>query len=117
MRDFDYATYIREGIKKDWVRKDDSSLYSFFGVPWKVQRKECVPELVKLLDHDDQRLRYWAVECLTRTVENEDYPGWPQFKTEEPAILLNWRTWWKEEGAAFMSAGDRDDPPPQQSNS
>ena len=55
------------------MRKDDSSLYSFFGVPWKVEREECVPELVKLLDHDDQRLRYGAVECLTRTVENEDY--------------------------------------------
>jgi hypothetical protein len=101
--DFDYATYVRDGIKKDWVRKDDRSLYSFFGVPWKVQRKACVPELVRLLDDPDKRVRWWAVLCLAHTVENEDRPQWEQYQQRESEELAKWRKWWKEEGDAFMA--------------
>lgn len=101
--EFDYATYVRDGIKKDWIRKDDNTLYLFFGVPWKVQRKACVPELVKLLEDPDKKVRFWAVECLTHTVENEDRPGWEQYEKREGEELAKWRTWWKENGAAFMA--------------
>lgn len=101
--DFDYATYVREGIKKDWVRKDDHTLYVFFGVPWKVQRKECVPELVKLLDHPEKKVRWWAVLCLTHTVENQDRPQWPEYENREEEELAKWRKWWKEKGADYMA--------------
>ncbi len=100
---FDYATYVREGIKKDWVRRDDHTLYVFFGVPWKVQRKACVPELVKLLDHPDKKVRWWAVLCLAHTVENVDHPQWQQYEKREGEELEKWRKWWKEEGEAFMA--------------
>ncbi len=101
--DFDYATYVREGIKKDWVRKDDHTLYVFFGIPWKVQRKECVPELVKLLDNPDKRLRWWAVLCLAHTVDNQDRPQWEEFQRRESQELAKWRQWWKEKGEVFMA--------------
>ena len=74
--DFDYATYVREGIKNEWVRKDDKTLYKFFGVPWKVQRKECVPELVRLLEHPEKKVRWWAVVCLCAHRREQGYsPG------------------------------------------
>lgn len=101
--DFDYATYVREGIQKPWVRKDDQTLYVFFGVPWKVQRKECVPELVKLLDDPDKRVRWWAVLCLTHTVDDEDRPQWEQYEQRESEELAKWRKWWKEKGDDFMA--------------
>jgi hypothetical protein len=99
--DFDFATYVREGIKKDWVRKDDNTLHVFFGVPWKVQRKACVPELMKLLDDPDKRVRWQAVLCLTHTVENEDGPRGEQYS--DGYELPKWRTWWKEKGSAYMA--------------
>lgn len=101
--DFDYATYVREGIKKEWVRKDDQTLYMFFGVPWKVQRKECVPELVKLLDDPDKRVRWWAVLCLTHTVDDVDRPQWEEYEPREGEELAKWRNWWKEKGDDFMA--------------
>jgi len=100
--DFDYATYVREGIKKEWVRRDESTLYSFFGVPWKVQRKECVPELVKLLNDPNKRVRWWAVNCLARTVDHVDCPRWEQYEKRESKELKKWRKWWKENRDAFM---------------
>lgn len=101
--DFDHATYVREGIKKDWVRKDDHALYLFFGVPWKVQRKSCVPELVKLLDDPDKKVRWYAVLSLAHTVEDEDRPQWEQYEKREEEELAKWRTWWKAKGTAFMA--------------
>ena len=101
--DFDYATYVREGIKKDWVRKDDNSLYVFFGVPWKVQRRACVPELVKLLVDPNKKVRWWAVLCLTHTVEDKDHPQWEEYEKREQEELTKWRTWWKEKGTDFMA--------------
>ena len=68
---FDYATYIREGIKKDWVRNNEAA---FFQIPWQVQRKECVPELIKLLDHSEKRVRSQCVALLARTVEDKSGP-------------------------------------------
>jgi hypothetical protein len=101
--DFDYATYLREGAKLDWVRKDDKTLYAFFGIPWKVQRRECVPELIKLLDDPDQKIRGWAVLCLTHTVEDKDEPQPDKYAKDEEALLKKWHTWWKEEGPAYMA--------------
>ena len=101
--DFDYATYVREGIKKEWVRKDGNTLYVFFGIPWKVQRKECVPELMKLLEKPDKKVRWWAVLCLTHTVEDEDRPQWEHYEKHEEEELAKWRKWWKEKGAAYMA--------------
>jgi hypothetical protein len=101
--DFDYATYVRQGIKNAWVRKDDNTLYVFFGIPWKVQRKECVPEFVKLLEHPDKKVRFWAVECLTHTVENVDRPGWEEYEKREKEELVKWHKWWKDKGPAFMA--------------
>lgn len=95
---FDYATYVREGIKLDWVRKDDNSLYEFFGVPWKVHRKQCAPELIKLLDHPDKRVRGWAIKCLRQIIEAEDRKWYMVANTEN-----EWRIWWKEKGNAFMA--------------
>lgn len=101
---FDYATYVREGIKKDFVRKDDHTLYVFFGIPWKVQRKACVPELIKLLDDPNKKVRWYAVLCLTHTVEDADRPQWEEYDKRENEELTKWRTWWKQKGAAFMDA-------------
>lgn len=101
--DFDYATYVREGIKREWIRKDDHTLYLFFGIPWKVQRKECVPELVKLLDDPDKKVRWWAVLCLTHTVENQDRPQWSEYESSETEELTKWRSWWKTKGQAFVA--------------
>ncbi|NQT40204.1 MAG: carboxypeptidase regulatory-like domain-containing protein, partial [Planctomycetes bacterium] len=101
--DFDYATYVREGIKKDWVRKDDHLLDAFFSVPWKVQRKACIPELVELLDDPNKRVRWGAVLCLTHTVDHADRPRWEQFERHESEELGAWRKWWKEEGDAYMA--------------
>lgn len=102
--EFDYATYVREGIKKDWVRRDDHTLYVFFGVPWKVQRKACVPELVKLLDHPDKKVRRAALSSLVHTVENKQYgTQWDQYEKPESEELAKWRKWWKEKGEAFMA--------------
>ncbi len=101
--DFDYATYVRDGIKKDWVRKDDHSLYVFFGVPWKVQRKACIPELVKLLVHPDHKVRWWAVKCLEHTVDHEDRLPLEEYERYESEKSREWRTWWKEKGAAYMA--------------
>ena len=102
--DFDYATYVREGIKNEWVRKDDNTLYVFFGIPWKVQRKECVPELIKLLDDRDKKVRWWAVICLMHTVEDKhEHPNWEQYVSREEEELTKWRKWWKEKGAAYMA--------------
>jgi hypothetical protein len=100
--DFDYATYVREGIKKEWVRNDDGALYKFFGVPWKVQRKECVPELARLLEHPEKKVRWWAVVCLTHTVENRDIPQLQGYEPREEQEVTKWRDWWKEKGAAYM---------------
>ncbi|HEY2839234.1 MAG TPA: HEAT repeat domain-containing protein [Pirellulales bacterium] len=105
--DFDYATYVREGIKHDWVRKDDHALYVFFGVPWKVQRKACVPELVKLLEDPDQRVRSWAVTCLTHTVEQKDRGPSTGDEGQEKAEVEKWKTWWKEKGLAYMAGPKR----------
>ena len=101
--EFDYATYVREGIKKDWVRRDADTLYVFFGVPWKVQRKVCVPELVKLLDHPDKKVRRAALSSLVHTVENKQHGKWDQYENQEPEELAKWRKWWKEKGEAFMA--------------
>lgn len=100
--DFDYATFVREGIKKDWIRKDSHKLYLFFGVPWKVQRRECVPELVKLMGDEQRRVRWWAVLCLAHTVRNEDHPQYEEFAEHEEEELRTWQQWWQDEGAAFM---------------
>jgi len=100
--DFDYATYVREGIKFDWVRKDDHTLYVFFGIPWKVQRPPCVPELVKLLDHPDKKVRWFAIICLTHTIEDKDEPKWDTPDADDTLLLAKWRTWWKEKGPAYM---------------
>ena len=106
--DFDYATYVREGSKLQWVRQDDHTLYLFFGVPWKVQQRACVPELVKLLDDEDKRVRWWAVECLTHTVEDKTDAGgmWVDGKMILPKDTSreeeHWRTWWKEKGKAYL---------------
>ncbi|MCA9016802.1 MAG: hypothetical protein KDA77_15825, partial [Planctomycetaceae bacterium] len=102
--DFDYATYIREGIKHDWVRKDKHTLYVFFGVPWKVQRKSCVPELVKLLEHPDKRVQWWAVSCLIHTVDGRRGTSQGEEYTK-PADgeLEKWREWWRVKGKAYMS--------------
>ena len=95
--DFDYATYVREGIKYDWVRKDDHTLYVFFGVPWKVQRKACVPELIKLMDHPDRKVRWWADICLLHTVQDQhEHPSFKQFEADETKELAKWRKWWSE---------------------
>jgi hypothetical protein len=94
--EFDYATYVREGIKHKWIREDDHTLYVFFGVPWKVQRKACVPELVKLLDDPDKRVRWWAVLCLTHTIENEDRPQWEEYAAREDEEMAKWRRWWND---------------------
>lgn len=99
---FDYATYVREGIKLDWVRKDWDTHYTFFGVPWKVQRRECVPELMKLLDDTDQNVRSWAVECLDHTVNDKDGPGQLAFARDEQKYLTQWKSWWKDNGEAYM---------------
>ena len=101
---FDYATYIREGIKNDWVRKDKHTLYVFFGVPWKVQRRSCVPELVKLLEHPDKRVQWWAVTCLAHTVAGR-HSGSLGRKYTEPAEgeLEKWREWWQMKGKAYMA--------------
>jgi len=64
----------------------------FFGLPWKVQRKVCVPELMKLLDDRDKKLCWRAVLCLTHTVENEDSPHWEQYDKREDEELAKWRT-------------------------
>ncbi len=102
--DFDYATYVREGIKLNWVRKDDHTLYQFFGIPWKVQRPACVPEFVKLLDDPDQKVRWWAVVCLMHTVDDQhEHPAFEQYQTQEQDELTKWRTWWKEKGDAYMA--------------
>lgn len=102
--DFDYATYVRQGIRMDWVRENNHTLYEFFGVPWKVQRKVCVPELVNLLEDPDTRVREWAVVCLEHTVENRHtVPRREQGEEQERKELDKWRTWWKEKGNAYMS--------------
>jgi hypothetical protein len=102
--DFDYATYVREGIKYDWVRKDDRTLYLFFGVPWSVQRPACVPELIKLLDHPEVRVRWWAVTCLLHTVDNKaEHLTLPEFEGAEAEQIEYWRKWWKEKGESFMA--------------
>ena len=99
--EFDYAMYVREGIKKDWVHKDDHTLYVFFGIPWKIQRKECLPELAKLLDHPDEKIQIWAVKWLVHTVENR------QPKPSDDDDIPKWRTWWKEQGPAFMELPEK----------
>jgi hypothetical protein len=101
--DFDYVTYVREGIKHDWVRKDYFTLAQFFGVPWVLQRRECVPVLVKLLDDGDQNVRRYAVACLNRTVNDNEGPQLEEFKKAEEKYLAEWKTWWKEKGAAYMA--------------
>jgi len=102
--DFDYATYVREGIKHDWVLKGEHSLYVFFGIPWKVQRKACVPELVKLLEHPDERVQWWAVTCLSHTVEGRhEHPEGRDYQRPADKELKKWRTWWKETGKAYMA--------------
>jgi hypothetical protein len=106
--DFDYALFLREGIKKDWIRKDDGPLYKFFGVPWKVQRKACVPDLVKLLDDKQDKVRYWAVACLNNTVNGEQFP-YP-FPANAESFVERWRAWWKERGEAFMAEADEKPP-------
>ena len=99
--DFDYATFVREGIKHEWVRKDKHTLYLFFGVPWKVQRKACVPEFAALLEDKDERIRAWAVVCLEHTVNDSDaYER--QGNADE--FVEQWRKWWKEKGKAYMEA-------------
>ena len=65
-----------------------------------------MPELVKLLDDPDRKVRFRAVKCLTHTLENEDRPGWEQYEKHEGEELAKWRTWWKEHGAAFV-AGEK----------
>lgn len=104
--DFDYATYVREGIKRDFATKDEASLYLFFGVPWKVQRPECVPELMKLIDHDNPRVRRFVVSSLNHTVNDVDGPTWEQFQRDEGTFINRWKTWWKDEGKAWMSGAD-----------
>jgi hypothetical protein len=109
---FDYATFVREGIKQDWVRKDEHTLYLFFGIPWKVQRKACVPELVKLLDHHEQRVRWWAVTCLDHTVyDKHESIDWKEFQRPqiEATHVQNWKTWWNEKGKEYLAEGDRSD--------
>lgn len=103
LSDFDYATYLREGIKTEIATRDDHSLYLFFGTPWKVQRRECIPELIPLLDHPNQKVRCHAVSCLTHTIENQDGPRWEQYEFQEAELLTKWRTWWTEKGEAYMT--------------
>jgi hypothetical protein len=105
--DFDYATFLREGIRKEWIRADDHKLYLFFGVPWKVQRKECVPELIKLLADPKRRVRWLAASCLTNTVLNKQGPDYEHFAKQEEAELETWHLWWKEEGPAFMGEAEK----------
>ena len=102
--DFDYATYVEVGIKSALARQDEHSLYLFFGVPWKVQRKECVPVLIDLLNHSDERVRWQAVSSLTHTVEDRDLPRRLRTASREEAALTKWKTWWREKGDDFMQA-------------
>ena len=107
---FDYATFIGEGIKK--AQTSDRVAF-YLSIAWQVRRPEFVPDLIKLLDHADSRVRIKAVSCLAYTVNNRNYPR-GYIENKEAEHLQKWRTWWKDEGAAFMSAVDtRVDQPPQ----
>ena len=98
---FDYATLIREGIKKDWVRNNEGLL---FQIVLQVQRKECVPELIKLLDHQEKKVRSWSVACLARTVGNKAGPRSEDYQLNEQTYLNKWLDWWRNEGEAYMAA-------------
>ena len=43
------------------------------------------------------------MECLTHTVEGVYGPGWGEYENREGEELAKWRTWWKENGAAFVA--------------
>jgi len=53
-------------------------------------------ELIQLLDHENPRVRRFAVLCLRHTVTGKDGLTWEEYEPDEQKFLTKWRSWWDD---------------------
>lgn len=102
VRGFDYAEFFKQALDCEAVRENDDMRSAIANVIWIRCEKESLPEMVRLLDDENQYVRFVAVGSLMKyTGGGPERGGWEEFKKTEKEYVQYWKKWWKENKEQF----------------
>jgi len=102
VRDFNYAEFFKQALDCEAVRENDDMRSAIANVIWIRCEKESLPEMVRLLDDENQYVRFVAVGSLMKyTGGGPERGGWEEFKKTEKEYVQYWKKWWKENKEQF----------------